>query len=232
MVVPDNSTSKVMYTTVMESINMIFESQNKEYIDILTSNIKDYKEINKLFNILKETKEDKFYEIKEAICYQKNLCENFLSSNNNFLHSGIDFAYKTIITEIYNIYMDYQNLNNTESIDEIKSSIIFSKNSQFINIGLTLSYFFIYVEEKIFTCFEEDERDLNISYIKMMNILNVASIIISILIFLFIVFFIFISISKFSEPIKDASYRINCSFFHIKKYSLTSYRKFDSNFIK
>ena len=114
----------------------------------------------------------------------------------------------------------------------IKSSIIFSKNSQFINIGLSLSYFFIYVEEKIFAYFEQDETYLDVSYINMMNILNFSSIIISLLIFLFIIFFIFISISNFSEPIKDASYRIHCSFFHIKKYNLTSYRKFDSNFTK
>jgi hypothetical protein len=181
---------------------------------------------------LKETKDDKFDEIKQKICFQKDLCEMFLTSNKNFLHSGVDFAYKTIITEIYNIYMDYKKLTNKENIDDIKSSIIFSKNSQFINIGLSLSYFFIYVEEKIFACFEQDETYLNISYINMMNILNVSSIIISILIFLFIIFFIFISISNFSEPIKDASYRIHCSFFHIKKYNLTSYRKFDSNFTK
>ena len=229
MILPDNYTSKIIYTTTMETINTIFESQNKLYINLLTSNIKDYKEINKLYNILKETKENKLDEIKQTICNHKELCENFLSSNNNSLHSGVDFAYKTIITELYNIYMDYQKLKNRESMDEIKSSIIFSKNSQFINIGLSLLYFFLYVEEKIFTCFEEDEIHLNNSYINMMNILNFSSITISILIFLFIVFFIFIYISKFSEPIKDASYRINCSFYHIKKYSLTAYRKFDSN---
>jgi hypothetical protein len=232
MVLPDNNPTKTNLSIEMEIINQIFENNNKEYIKILTSNIKDYKEVNKLFTILKETKDNNLDEIKQIICKKKDLCASFLSSNNNFLHSGVDFAYKTIITEIYNIYMDYKRIENNENMDEIKSSIIYSKNSQFINIGLTLSYFFIYVEEKIFTCFEEDERDLNISYIKMMNILNVASIIISILIFLFIVFFIFISISKFSDPIKEASYRINCSFFYIKKFSLTSYRKFDSNFVK
>ena len=232
MILPDNSTSKIMYETVMETINFVFESENKKYIDIITSNIKDYKEINKLFNVLKETKDDKFDEIKQVVCFQKDSCEKFLESNSNFLHSGVDFAFKTLITEIYNIYMDYQKLKNRENMDEIKSSIIYSRNSQFINIGLSLSYFFIYIERQIFACFEHDETYLNNSYINMMNYLNFTSIIISILIFLFIIFFIFISISKFSEPLKDSTYRINCSFFHIKKYSLTSYRKFDSNFVK
>jgi len=232
MVLPDNSSSKLMYSNVMETINLNFESENKKYINLLSSNIKDYKEINKLFNVLKETKDDKFDEIKQIICSQKDLCEMFLATNNNFLHSGVDFAFKTTITEIYNIYMDYKKLANKENMDDIKSSIIFSRNSQFIKIGLSLSYFFIYVEEKIFSCFEQDERYLDDSYINMMNILNFSSIIISILIFLFIIFFIFISISNFSEPIKDSSYRIHCSFLHIKKYNITSYRKIDSNLTK
>ena len=232
MVLPDNSSSKLMYSNVMETINLNFESENKKYINLLSSNIKDYKEINKLFNVLKETKDDKFDEIKQIICSQKDLCEMFLTTNKNFLHSGVDFAFKTTITEIYNIYMDYKKLANKENMDDIKSSIIFSRNSQFIKIGLSLSYFFIYVEEKIFSCFEQDERYLDDSYINMMNILNFSSIIISILIFLFIIFFIFISISNFSEPIKDSSYRIHCSFLHIKKYNITSYRKIDSNLTK
>ena len=232
MVLPNNNSSKLMYSNSMETINQYFEQENEKYIDILTSNIKDYNEVNKLFNVLKETKEDNLDEIKQKICYQKDLCQMFLATNSNFLHSGVDFAFKTIIAEIYNIYMDYKKLTNKENLDEIKSSIIFSKNSQFINIGLSLIYFFIYVEGEIFTCFDKDETYLNDSYINMMNYLNISSIVISILIFLFIVLYIFISISNFSEPIKDSSYRIHCSFFYIKKYSLTTYRKFDSNLVK
>ena len=95
-----------------------------------------------------------------------------------------------------------------------------------------MNYFFLYIEESIFDCFEKDEINLYSSYIKMMNFLNVFSIFISILIFLFIIFFIFISIYNFSEPIKEASYRINCSFLYIKKYSLTTYRKADSSLFK
>jgi hypothetical protein len=232
MVLPDNNPTKINLSRQMEDINQDFENNNKDYLKILTSSIKDYEEVNKLFTILKETKDNNLDEIKQIICKQNDLCNLFLSSNNNYLHSGVDFAFKTVITEIYNIYMDYKKIENKENMDEIKSSIIYSKNSQFINIGLSLSYFFVHVEGEIFTCFEKDEINVNHSYISMMNILNYSSIIISILVFLFIVFFIFISISKFSDPIKEASYRINCSFFYIKKFSLTSYRKFDSNFVK
>ena len=94
---------------------------------------------------------------------------------------------------------------------------------------MSLNDFFGIVIKNIFVCFEKDEMNLHKSYINMMNYLNFFSIIISILIFLFIVFFIFIYISQFSEPIKEATYRINCSFFYIKRYSLPLYRKIDSN---
>jgi hypothetical protein len=232
IVLPDSSTTKIRYLNAMENINEIYEIENKKYIDILSSNIGDYKEVNKLFNIYKETKGDNFDEIKQIVCNKFEFCEMFMESNKNLLCSGIDFAFKTIVTEISNLYMDYKKIKNKENIEEIKSSLFFQENSKFNNIGQNLNYFFSFVTQNIFTHFEKDEIDLNISYINMMNFLNLFSIAISILIFLFIVFFIFIYISKFSEPIKDATFRVNCSFFHIKKYSLTIYRKFGSNNVK
>ena len=223
MFLPDNSKSKLIFTNAMETINERFEMENKKYISLLSSNIKEYKEVNKLFNILKGTKDDKYDEINKIICHKEILCEIFLQSDKNFLYSGVDFSLKAIITEISKMYMDYKKIKNKDNIEEIKSVIIFSENSQFINIQISLTYFFLYVEWQIFTCFEQDETSLNDSYIRMMNFLNFISIVVSVLLFLFIAFFIFYYISKFSEPIKDASYRINCSFFHIKKYSLIAY---------
>jgi hypothetical protein len=216
----------------MDNLNEVYEIENKKYIDILSSNIGDYKEINKLINVLKEINKDKFNEIKNTICNKIEFCENFMESNKNLLQLGIDFSFKAIINEIRNIYMDYKKIKNKEDIEEIKSSLFFSEKSPFINIGVSLNDFFGIVIKNIFVCFEKDEINLNNSYINMMNYLNFFSIIISILIFLFIVFFIFNYISQFSEPIKEATYRINCSFLHIKRYSLTLYRTFDSNYTK
>jgi hypothetical protein len=216
----------------MDNLNEVYEIENKKYMDLLTSNIRDYKEINKLFNVLKETNEDKFNEIKNIICNKIEFCENYMESNKNLLILGTDFAFKSIITEIRDIYMDYKKIKNKEDIEKIKTSLFFPENSLFINIGVSLNDFFGIVIKNIFVCFERDEINLHSSYINMMNYLNFFSIIISILIFLFIVFFVFIYISQFSEPIKEATYRINCSFFHIKDYSLTLYRKFDSNYPK
>jgi len=229
IVLPDSSTSKKIFLNSMENINEIYEIENKKYIDIISSNIGDYKEVNKLIDLYKETSEDKFDEVKQKVCNNLEFCETFFESNKNLFCSGIDFAFKTIINEISNIYMDYKKIKNKENIEEIKSSLFFQENSKFNNIGLSLNFFFGFVIENIFTHFEKDEVNLNNSYVSMMNFLNLFSIIMSILIFLYIVFFIFIYISNFSEPIKDSTYRINCSLFNIKIYSLTIYRKFSSN---
>ena len=234
VILPERNKYLKMYEDVMENLNERFDKENKEFLDILSSGIEDYGEINKLFNLLKDTSGDgdSFDKIKQVICHKNQFCENFIESNKNLLHSGVDFASKSIITEISNIYMDYKKIVHKEEIKELNSTLFYSKYSQFINIGKILNFFFIYVEENIFNCFEKDEINLNSSYIQMMNFLNFISIIISILIFIFIIFFIFISIYNFSEPIKEACYRISCSFLYIKKYILTIYRKDDSCLFK
>ena len=47
----------------------------------------------------------------------------------------------------------------------------------------------------------------------------------SILIFLFVKVYVFISIGNYTKPIKDSTYRINCSFYFIKKYNINNNRK-------
>ena len=89
--------------------------------------------------------------------------------------------------------------------------------------------FFLYVEQKILECFEIDETTFTKSYLNNMTFLNIISIFFSVFIFFFIVIFTFISISNFTEPIKDSTFRINNSFYFIKKFSLKNYRKIDSN---
>ena len=156
----------------------------------------------------------------------------YLDSEDNILGPGIDFTFKTLLTEISNIYMDYKKIENKTDIEKIKSKLITSNNKQFFNIGLCLYYFFLYVEQRILECFEIDEIAFIKSYLKEMTFLNIISICISVFIFLFIAIFIFFSISEFTEPIKDSSYRINNSFYFIRKYSLNSYRKYDTNLSK
>ena len=87
---------------------------------------------------------------------------------------------------------------------------------------------FYYVKEKIFESFKIDETNFRKKYNDNIETLNLFSIIFSISSCLFINIFIFINLYKFTKPIKVSSYRINCSFYNIKQYSLTSYRKNDS----
>ena len=110
----------------------------------------------------------------------------------------------------------------------IKSSLIYSQNSNFISIGKSLNYLYINLIDHIFISFEKEGISLLLSYIGNINNLNTISIVFTLGIFLFLIIFIIISISKFTEPIKESSYRINCSFYFIKKYCISSYEKRDS----
>ena len=211
----------------MENMDIAYATENSRFIDILSSNIKNYKEIKKLFDILLESKNNSTSIIKKAICENRAHCLKYLDSEHNIVDSGIDFAFKTCVTHIHNIFLDYKKLINRTDIKEINSTLINSGQSNFILIGLALNNIFFYVKEKIFDCFIIDVTNFNDSYRKNMRYLNIFSIIFSILIFLFIVIYIFITISNYINPIKESSYRINCSFYYIKNYDLTTKRKIE-----
>jgi hypothetical protein len=205
---------------VFENMNEFYENENNKYNNILQNNIERYSQIKIFFKLLQDSKNDPTETIKEEICSNILHCKLYLDSMYNIFTSGIDFAFRTGMTQISNYYNDYKRLSNKQDIDLIKMNIINSPHFRFIYITQSLNNIFLYVKQKIFILFMIDENNFINSYNNKMNILNSISIIISILIFLFVIVYIFISISKFTGPIKDSTYRINCSFYYIKKYSL------------
>ena len=199
----------------------MIEMENKEFTKIISTNARENNKIIKFFNVLLESKNNSTNTIKKYICEDKLNCLNYLDSDFNIFNSGVDFTFKSCITQINNIFLDYKKLNNKTDIKEINSKIFDSGRTQFILIGLSLTNVFMYVKEKIYDCFETDVINFNYSSIKFMKYLNLSSIIFAIFTFIFVIVFIFISISRYTNPIKISSYRINCSFYFIKKYSLT-----------
>jgi hypothetical protein len=213
---------KNMIEKVMENMTKDFEKQTYKFNNILSKNMEDYKEINKLFYIIKESKNNSTNLIKEEICLNEENCINYMESEYNIFDSGIEFAFKSCITETNNIFMDYKKLINKTNIQDINSTLIISINSQFNNIAISLKYLYIYIQQRIFSSFEADQINFIRIYLNVINLLNLCSIIYSIFIFLFVIIYIFISISQFTNPIKDSTYRINCSFYYIKKYTLSN----------
>jgi hypothetical protein len=214
---------------VFENMNKFYENENNKYNNILQSNIERYSQIKIFFKLLQDNKNDPTETIKEEICSNILHCKLYLDSIYNIFTSGIDFAFRLGMTQISNYYNDYKKLSNKLDIDLIKMNIINSPHFRFVYIANSLNNIFLYVKQKIFILFMIDENYFINSYNNKMNILNSISIIFSILIFLFVIVYIFISISKFTGPIKDSTYRINCSFYYIKKYSLAINRQNDKN---
>ena len=213
---------------VLRLVDVYYTDQNQKFLNILSSNKNTYKEIIKFFSILMESKNNSTEIIKDKICSDKPSCLNYLDTKQNIFDSGVDFAHKTCINNIKNIYLDYTKLNNKKDINLINSTIINSEGSEFSLIGLSLSNVFLYIKEITYDYFAIDVRNFNQQNSYKMNMLNIISIIFALLTFFYVIIFMFISIWRFTQPIKEASYRINCSFYYIKKYSLTAYRKIES----
>ena len=215
---------KEKFKEIMENIMEYYEFEEKNYINIIQNKISDYKELKELIDVLKLGKKGCLDIIKEKICLNDDFCLNYLNSNYHIFSTGVDSAYHTCIDQLKNLYMDYKKIKNKIDINEINSTIIIGQNSPFFSIGLSLGYLFYYVKERIFECFKYDESNFIKKYRSYFTILNLTSIILSIISFLFINIFIIISLYKFTKPIKEAVYRINCSFYNIKQYGLNNYK--------
>lgn len=198
----------------------IFENINNKYINILSRNTNKYNEIKNLIEILKTGNNVSIDKIRNYFCQYIPECIKYLNSEYNIFQSGIEFALKTCVTQLSNYYMDYTKLSNKTDINLIKSQIINSPHYKFVYIENSINCMFNFVREKIFSAFQTDEINFNQSSSVKINLLNIISITATIIIFLFVNFYVFISISNFTEPIKDSTFRVNCSFYYIKKFSI------------
>lgn len=215
---PNDNRKKQMNET-MQSMSSVYNEENKNFNDILSYKIGAYKETKKLYDIL-QNKSNSTQNLKKAICSIQSPCQGYLDSKYNIFDVGVDFAFTSSITQINNIYMDYNKLYNVYNLEEIKSRITRTVNSPFEYISVSISNMFIYVQNKIFSTFLIDQFNFKDKYSRIMTLFNLITVAFSILTFLFVNIIIFFSISNFIEPIKNSTYRINCSFYFIKKYSL------------
>jgi hypothetical protein len=216
IIFPDDERREI-FANIMNNMNEEYEKGNKEYKDISLKNINNYKEINEIFKIIKSNNSTSV--LKEIFCFKNESCQSYIDSKYNIFKPGIDFAFKTSMIQIMNIYMAYKRLSDKNNIQEIKTKILFA-NDHFSIIMKSLNYFYLYIIQKIFTSFNADEIDFKNYFIRYIISLNIISIIYSIVIFLFVVIYIFVSLYKFTKPIKESAYRITCSLHFIKNYSL------------
>jgi hypothetical protein len=217
LILPDGE-RKIIFENVLENMNKNIDNQNKEFLNVFSNNMKPYKKTLAFLNILKINKNNATDILKEKICEEDIPCLKYLESNLNIFDSGFDLAYQTCITNIGNLFMIYKQLKNKTDINEINSTIINSKNSEFKLISISLNNMILYAKEKLFIFIDEDANNFNDSYNKMLNFLNILSIILGILTFLFVNIIIFITISKYIKSIKKSVFHINCSLYYIKKY--------------
>jgi hypothetical protein len=218
MIITPENTVNLYMIHLMETLNEYYEEQNNQFNNIM-SYINNYNEIGKLYYILIESQNNSTALIRNKICIKNEKCIKYLESQHNIVDSGIDFGYKTSITLIGNIYLDYKIIDDKKNLTKIKLSVINSEKSQFNDIGISLSNIFLIVKEKAFEYFFVDVDNFRNYYIKKIFNLNIFSFVISFAILAF-TYYILTTISGYTRIIKEASCRINSSFFYIKNYIL------------
>ena len=213
---------------IMEDMSKYMEEANNNYNYALINKLSSYKEVENLFTMLQYNKNDSSEYLKETLCKNISSCQEYLDSNDNIFKSGIDFGYKTCFTYMENIFMDYKKIKNKTNVTEIIKTITGPEFYELKRIRMAFSSILYYIQQKIYSSFEFDQLYFRISYKTNISILNLLSLFLSILTLLFIYIIIFISVTNFGKPIKESTYRINQSFYHIKKYNRIIYKKRDS----
>ena len=212
----------------LEAMNKEIEKNNKGYNEVLNHKIRSYKEVTKLFELLQYNKNDSLEYINKTLCSDIPGCQEYLESNDNIFLSGIESGYKTTFSYINNIYMDYKKLKNKKDVQEIIDKITDPRFFEFRRVRKAFSNIYFYVQQKIYSSFENDQLNFRNNYRSVISMLNLFSVAFFILIFLFVFVVIFFTVNNFSGPIKDSTYRINQSFYYIKKYDRNCSRKRDS----
>ena len=217
LILPDDD-RKIILENVLENMNANLDKQDKEFLYVVSKNMKPYKKTLKFLNILKLNKNNALDILKEKICEEDIPCLKYLESKPNIFESGFYLAYQTCIKSIENLFMIYKYIKNKTDINEINSTIINSQNSEFKIISLSLSNMVLYTKEKLFNFLDEDVYNFNDSYNKILKFLNILSIIFGIITFLFVIIIIFIHIAKYINSIKNSVFHISNSLYYIKNY--------------
>ena len=214
---------------ILENMNAEYERITNNYNQLLTKNMDFYDDVGNIFDIFTYNKNDSIDFLQKNVCpNDTKSCYNYLITNDSIFNSGIDFGYKICFSYLNNIFMDYQSIKNKTNIEEIKNTISDDRFYEYKRLRKSFTNVFYYLKLKIFTDFKDEAAYFGNRYKKIVLALNVISLFISLLILLFVIIFIFITVSNYTEPIKDSSYRINHSFLYIKNFSLTKTRKRDS----
>ena len=122
--------------------------------------------------------------------------------------------------------MDYLSIENKTSAEEIINSITDDdKFYEFKKMKQSTANVFYFLKQRIFNNFRTEAISFGSRYKNDVLLLNIISLVISVLILLFVNIFIFITLSNYTEPIKDSVYRINHSFFYITNYNIIKSRK-------
>ena len=219
IIFPDDTVNNT--NNILQSMYSEYEERNSKFDDLTNNNFKSYTNFHNLYELIlkdSEKSNNNLNNKKELICQDNYVCKKYIDSNYSIFSSGVDFAYKSSMTEIGNMYLDFTK-RTVNSEEEIKSLI---QENKFLLTDLGMTCVFLTVKESIYSSLYADESEFAKKFHRSVTVLSLVTILFAIFIFLYFIAII-ITISKYIEPIKDSVYRINCSFYYIKIYEIVNF---------
>ena len=203
--------------TVFNNYSIILNEISVNNQKILNQRIKDFKETNDLYSILKVPWNET--SIREKICGKNLKCLFILETEkeSKLVTDGLLIALDAIFQKILNTYNDYLLGKKEYSQEELIKKVI---DNEFQLMETTLSFVINIVQELIYSGFMNDEDNIKKNFQSQINLFNIIAIFYCIVVGNVVIFGILRNLKYNSQLIGKGTVRINKAFCYIKQKNL------------
>ena len=202
-------------TTTKDLMNseIYFTKLNNDVFNLLSARIKNYKNINKLYSIILETKTSN--DLLEAdFCKENNRCHDLLKSPINVFLNGLNSAISLYGKEIETYYRDYIKVKDIlKEKEDIKKYLI---HESFSILNSNIDYIMSLIQEKFFREFIKDENQIKRQFINEIKLLNIIALCYCIILNLFTLLFVFGYVNSIIVLVENSTMRIILSICNFK----------------
>ena len=202
-------------TTTKDLMNseIYFTKLNNDVLNLLSTKIKNYKNINKLYSIIFEAKTSDDL-LKADFCKENKRCHDLLKSPINVFLNGLNSAISLYGKEIEAYYRDYIKVKDIlNEKEDIKKYLI---HESFSILNSNIDYIMSLIQEKFFREFIKDENQIKRQFINEIKLLNIIALCYCIILNLFTLLFVFGYVNSIIVLVENSTMRIILSICNFK----------------
>jgi len=197
----------------LKNSEIYFNKLNYEVLNLLSTRIKNYKRVQKLYSIIFETKTSN--DLLEAdFCKEFNRCRDLLKSPKNVFLNGLNSAVSLYGKEIETYYRDY-----VKAKDIIKTKEDITKyliKESFSILDSNIDHIMSLIQEKFFREFIKDENEIKREFIHEIKLLNIIALCYCIILNLFTLLFVLNYVNSIILFVENSTMRIIISIYNFK----------------